>query len=452
MTENLSTEKTSDRLSSLTEALNSGAMLHANRMLNNLHPSEIADLLESLPLAQRKFIWSMVGEELEGDVLLEMGEEVRNTLISDMDKEELRTIIENLDTDDMADLLLSLPEAVIRETLLSLDKQRLKQVETVLSYPEDTAGGLMDLDIVTIRPNVSLEIVHRYLRMLGELPEHTDRLMVVDRNNTFLGIALLRKIVVNPPETLVADIMEYDEEAIQATLADHEVARLFKDYDLIIAPVVDENNKLVGRITIDDVVDVIVDEAEKSVRNMAGLDEDEDIFSPVIKSTQRRAVWLGINLVTALIASRVIGIFEDTIQHVVALAILMPIVASMGGIAGSQTLTLVIRAQALGLIGLSNARSLLTKELSIGATNGCIWALVVAIIATIWFENGLLGFIIAVAIIINLVAAALSGVAIPLLLRKLNVDPALAGGVILTTVTDVVGFIAFLGTATLLLI
>lgn len=452
MTENVSTEKTSDRLSSLTEALNSGAMLHANRMLNNLHPSEIADLLESLPLAQRKFIWSMVSEELEGDVLLEMGEEVRNTLISDMDKEELRAIVEHLDTDDIADFLLSLPEAVIGETLLSLDKQRLKQVETVLSYPEDTAGGLMDLDIVTVRPDVSLEIVHRYMRMLGELPEHTDRLMVVDRNNTFLGILLLRKMLVSPPETLVADVMNHDEEPIQADLADHEVSRLFKDYDLIIAAVVDENNKLVGRITIDDVVDVIVDEAEKSVRNMAGLDEDEDIFSPVVKSTKRRAVWLGINLITALIAARVIGMFEDTIQQVVALAVLMPIVASMGGIAGSQTLTLVVRAQALGLIGISNARSLFIKELGIGITNGCIWALVVAIIATVWFDNALLGFIIAIAIIINLIAAALSGVLIPLVLRKLKVDPALAGGVILTTITDVVGFIAFLGTATLLLI
>lgn len=452
MTENVSTEKTSDRLSSLTEALNSGAMLHANRMLNNLHPSEVADLLESLPLAQRKFIWSMVSEELEGDVLLEMGEEVRNTLISDMDKEELRAIVEHLDTDDIADFLLSLPEAVIGETLLSLDKQRLKQVETVLSYPEDTAGGLMDLDIVTVRPDVSLEIVYRYMRMLGELPEHTDRLMVVDRNNTFLGILLLRKMLVSPPETLVADVMNHDEEPIQADLADHEVSRLFKDYDLIIAAVVDENNKLVGRITIDDVVDVIVDEAEKSVRNMAGLDEDEDIFSPVVKSTKRRAVWLGINLITALIAARVIGMFEDTIQQVVALAVLMPIVASMGGIAGSQTLTLVVRAQALGLIGISNARSLFIKELGIGITNGCIWALVVAIIATVWFDNALLGFIIAIAIIINLIAAALSGVLIPLVLRKLKVDPALAGGVILTTITDVVGFIAFLGTATLLLI
>lgn len=445
-------ETPKDRFHSFRQLLETGAMQRAGRMLNSLHPSEIADLLESVPLRERKIIWEMIDPDLEGEVLVELGEEVRDTIIREMETEEVLAAVENLDTDDMADLILSLPEAVIRETLASMDKQRLRQVEAVLSYPEDTAGGLMDLNMVTVRPDVTLDIVLRYLRRLGELPRHTDKLMVVNSYNRYLGTVSLHSILINPLDKTVAEVLEAGKEPIQVNTPDTTVARLFRDHDLISAPVVDEGNRLIGRITIDDVVDVIVEEASKSVMNMAGLNEDEDIFAPVIRSTRRRAFWLGANLVTAFIAAWVIGLFEATIQQVVALAVLMPVVASMGGIAGSQTLTLVIRAQALGQVGHSNARALLIKELSVGFLNGILWSLVVAAVTAVWFDSAQIGGIIAAAMIINLVAAAFSGVVIPFALRRFKIDPALAGGVILTTVTDVIGFMAFLGIATVLLI
>jgi magnesium transporter len=445
-------EPPKDRIHSFRQLLETGTMQQAGRMLNSLHPSEIADLLESVPLRERKIIWEMIDPDLEGEILVELGEEVRESIVREMETEEVLAAVENLDADDMADLILSLPEAVIRETLASMDKQRLRQVEAVLSYPEDTAGGLMDLNMVTVRPDVTLDLVLRYLRRLGELPRHTDKLMVVNRFNRYLGTISLHSILINPFDKTVAELLETGKEPIPVHLPDKAVARLFQDHDLISAPVVDEGNRLIGRITIDDVVDVIVEEASKSVMSMAGLSEDEDIFAPVVRSTRRRAIWLGANLVTALIAAWVIGLFEATIQQIVALAVLMPVVASMGGIAGSQTLTLVIRAQALGQVGRSNARALLTKELSVGLLNGLLWSLVVAVVTAVWFDNAQIGGIIAAALIINLVAAAFSGVVIPFVLRKLHVDPALAGGVILTTVTDVVGFMAFLGIATVLLL
>ncbi len=445
-------EHTADRASSLRLLMENGTIQQASRMLNSLHPSEIADLLESATLRERKLVWEMVDPDLEGEVLVELGEEVRDTVLQEMEKEEVLAAVENLDTDDMADLILSLPEAVIRETLTSMDKQRLQQVEQILSYPEDTAGGLMDLNIVTVRPDATLDVVLRYLRMLGELPGNTDRLMVVDRFNRYQGTLSLDQVLTNSPDKMVADLISTEEEPIPVTMTDKDVARLFQDHDLISAPVIDEYGSLLGRITIDDVVDVIVDEAGKSVMNMAGLNEDEDIFAPIVKSTRRRSIWLGANLITAFIAAWVIGLFEATIEQLVALAILMPIVASMGGIAGSQTLTLVIRAQALGQVGRSNARSLLVKELAIGSLSGLLWAVVVACIAGVWFDNPKLGMVIGIALIINLIAAASSGVTIPFILRRLRIDPALAGGVILTTITDVIGFMAFLGIATMLLL
>jgi magnesium transporter len=446
------TDQNPNRVKTLNDLLASGTMQQVSRMLNSLHPAEIAGILETLPLGKRKYVWDLIDPKLEGDILVELGDQVRDTVIREMEPAEVVAAVENLDTDDMADVILSLPEAVIRKTLASLDKQRRQQIEAVLSYPEDTAGGLMDTRVVTIRPDVTLDVVLRYLRGLSELPDNTDRLMVVDRHNHFLGSLRLEQILMHNPETAVADLMKRDERAIPVDMKDRDVADLFQDRDLVSAPVIDADNKLLGRITIDDVVDVIVEEADKSVMNMAGLQEDEDIFSPIVKSTRRRAVWLGINLITAFIAAFVIGLFEATIQQVVALAVLMPIVASMGGIAGSQTLTLVIRAQALGHLAGSSIRSLLIKEMAVGFLNGLLWAVVVALIAAWWFNSKPIGGIIAIALVINLAAAAFTGVTLPFILRKMKIDPALAGSVILTTFTDVIGFFTFLGTASLILV
>jgi len=452
MAELATTDQTAERLELLRNAMDSGTMLQAKRILNGLHPAEIADLLESLPRSQRLIVWGMVDHELDGEVLVEVGEEVRHNLVRSMDNDELVDALEGLDVDDMADLLQSLPEAVIQETLGSMKKQDRERVEAVLSYEEGTAGALMNTDTTTIRPNVTLEVVQRYLRKLGELPEGTDRLYVVDYFNKFLGVLYLRTLVTSSSNQTVANVMHKHIQAVTADVDEHEITRLFEDRDLLSIPVVDHNEHLLGRITIDDVVDVIRDEADKSVMSRAGLSEEEDIFAPIIKSTQRRAIWLGTNLFTAFLASWVIGLFETTIDHVVALAVLMPIVASMGGIAGSQTLTLVIRAQALGQLGSGNTRSLLVKEISIGVLNGFLWAGVVALIAGIWFESVQIGGIIATALIINLASAAAFGVMVPVTLKKMKVDAALAGGVVLTTFTDIIGFVAFLGIASLVLL
>lgn len=452
MAEQSSTDKTAVQLDLLHSAMDSGAMQQAKRILNGLHPAEIADLLESLPRSQRLIVWDMVDKEQDGEILVEVGDEVRNSLLREMQTDDLVDALEGLDTDDMADLLQSLPEAVIQETLGNMKKQDRERVEAVLSYPEGTAGALMNTDTTTIRPNVTLEVVQRYMRKLGELPEGTDRLYVVDYFNKFLGVLYLRTLVTSHPSATVSEVMQQVVNPVTADVDEHDIARLFEDRDLLSVPVIDEQQHLLGRITIDDVVDVIREEADKSFMNRAGLSEEEDIFAPVVKSTRRRSVWLGANLLTAFLASWVIGLFEATIQQVVALAVLMPIVASMGGIAGSQTLTLVIRAQALGQLATGNTRALLIKELAVGLLNGLLWAIVVAGIATAWFRDIKIGGIIAAAIGINLAAAALAGVLVPVVLRKLNIDAALAGGVVLTTVTDVVGFTAFLGIATLILL
>lgn len=444
-------EATQDRLSFLREALNSGSLRSSKRMINNMHPAEIADLLESLPLPQRLLAWDMVSTDHDGEVLLEVGDDVRDTLVRNMDRTELKEAFDHLSADDCADLLAALPETVTQEMLLNMDKQRQQQIEAILSYPEDTAGGLMDLDVITIRADVEIDVVLRYLRMLGQMPENTDKLFVVNRYNHYLGYLLTREVLTAKPDESVCDIM-HRAEALSVEMPATEVSQIFKDRNLISAPVVGTDNILVGRITIDDVVDVIVEENNRSVMNMAGLNQDEDIFGPVGKSARRRAVWLGINLVTAFVASWTIGLFEATIAQVVALAVLMPIVASMGGIAGSQTLTLVIRAQALGQLGLDNLRVLFRKELLIGLLNGLIWSCVVAVAAALWFSSSPLGMTIGIALVVNQLAAAMAGVMIPIALKRLNVDPALAGSVVLTTVTDVVGFVSFLGIATLILL
>ena len=444
--------KTEQYLEVLSQALESGTVQHVRRIVNALHPAEIADLLESLPPPQRELVWELVDPDVDGEVLVHLGEEVRDSLTEEMDVQELVAAAEGMEVDDIADLLQGLPDAVTRETLESMDKQDRQRLEAVLSYPEDTAGGLMNTDVVTVRADVTLDVVLRYLRRRGEMPETTDALMVVNRYDKYQGVLPLTHILTQDPDYTVAEVMDRTLEAIPATMQANEVARLFEDRDLVSAAVVDDDARLIGRITVDDVLDVIRDEGEHSMMSMAGLTEEEDIFGPVLPSARRRAIWLGANLLTAFLASWVIGRFQGTLEQIVALAVLMPIVASMGGIAGSQTLTLVIRGLAIGQVTSANTRWLMTKEVAVGALNGLTWALVVSLIAVLWFRNLELGGIIATAMLINLLCAALAGVAIPLVLRRMGIDPALAGTVVLTTVTDVIGFLAFLGLATVLMI
>jgi magnesium transporter len=448
MVESTEQKSIQQRLETLTAALHSGTAEQVRHLLVNLHPAEIGDLLESLPHGPREILWELVDPEDKGEALVEVNEEVRAGLIEEMETEQLVAISEGLDTDDLADLLQALPGTVIHELLRSMDKQNRQRLEAVMSYPEDTAGGLMDLDIVTVRANVTLDVVLRYLRLRGEIPELTDTLMIVDRFDHYQGLLPLATLLTSDPDSSVAEVMVRETEGILASMNDVEVARLFQDRDLVSAPVVDEDNRLLGRITVDDVVDVIRDEADHSLMSMAGLDEEDDIFAPATLSARRRAVWLGVNLATAFLASWVIGLFESTLDKVVALAVLMPIVASMGGIAGSQTLTIMIRGLALGQVGPSNARSLMHKEILVSMMNGLMWSVVVALVATAWFQDMQIGLIIAAALIINLVCAALAGFGIPLILKRAGIDPALAGTVLLTTVTDVIGFMAFLGLGT----
>jgi len=440
------------RLSRVEQMLSGGTLRQAARLLNALTAAEIAHLLEGLPRTEREILWELV-EDKDGEVLLHLPEEVRSDLISRMDLAEILSATEGLDLDDLADLIQELPDTLTQELLDSLDTQRRNRLEAVLGYGEDTAGGLMNTDTVTVRPEVTLDAVLRYLRRLGDrVPANTDAVIVVNREDMYLGMLSLARLVSADPTETVAEVMSVDVNPIPASWSEREVANRFERHDLMSAAVVDDNAKLLGRITIDDVVDVIREEGEHAFMGRAGLSEEEDMFAPVLVSARRRAVWLGINLLTAFLASWVIGRFEATIEKIVALAVLMPIVASMGGIAGSQTLTLAIRGIALGQLSLKNVRWLVLKELAVGTINGLVWAAVIAAIAGIWFHSTDIAALIAAAIVINLVFAALTGAVLPMVLDRLGIDPALAGGVLLTTVTDVVGFLAFLGLATLFLL
>lgn len=450
MTETTPQESQPDLIDQLHSALADEDYDAARRLLAEMHPSEIADAMEGLPGKSREAAWDLLAPEKEGEVLSELQVAVRTELIEQMQPHEVAYATKDLDTDDVADIIQELPEATRDTVLLAMDEQKRQRLASVLSYPEDTAGGLMNIDVISVRADVSLDVVTRYLRQLGNIPEQTDDLMVVDRENNYLGVLSLADVLIKPPESTVGEHMTR-KTAIPASADENDVAKMFEQRDLFSAAVVNEENKLLGRITVDDVVDVIQEEAEHTVRSMAGLGYD-DMFAPVVTSARRRAIWLGINLATAFLAAWVIGQFEDTIKQLVALAVLMPIVAGMGGIAGSQTLTIAIRGLALGQIGRSNARALLLKELLVGLLNGLVWALVVAVIVVLWFGAWSLGAIIGLAMIINLIVAALAGALIPLILKRLGVDPAIAGGVLLTTVTDVVGFLTFLGLATLFLL
>ncbi|TNC84757.1 MAG: magnesium transporter [Thalassolituus sp.] len=444
------TERAKAKLHSLNAALESGALNKVQRILNSgLAPADIAHLIESSPPKARNILWDLVDKELEGEVLQYLSEDLQAHFLSDLSAEELVDITSDLDADDVADILQQLPERVTQEVLDAMDHQDRTRLEQVLGYPEDSAGGLMNTDTVTIRPDITLEVVMRYLRRHPTLPEMTDNLLIVNRSNEFIGILTINKLLVSDPNQTVREVMTTDARVIPATMQDTDVAKLFERHDLVSAPVLDAEGKLIGRITIDDVVDVIRETADHSLMSSVGLDEEEDTFAPALKTSRRRAVWLGINLLTALAASAVIGLFDKTIEQVVALAVLMPIVASMGGIAGSQVLTLVIRGQALGHLSSANFRWLFNREIIVAALNGVLWAAVIAIITLLWFNDPMIAAIIAAAIIINLIVAAVTGAALPLILKARGIDPALAGGVVLTTVTDVVGFLSFLGLATI---
>ena len=448
-------EKTTlNHLQTVTELLESGATMQIRYLLNGALPvQDVARLLESSPPKERKLLWELIEAKNEGEVLQYLSEDIGVQFMKNMDTERLISASEHFESDDLADLLQHLPENVVKEVLSSMSTQDRVRVETLLSYSKDSAGGLMNTDTITIRPNITLDIVFRYLRRHTILPDMTDNLLVVSRSNRLLGTLPLTKLLVSDVSATVRDVMETEYTVIKAETPANEVAQLFEKMDLVSAPVIDGvTKKLLGRITIDDVVDVIRDEAEHSMLSMAGLDDDEDTFAPIMQTTKRRAVWLGINLITAFIASYVIGLFQNTLDQVVALAILMPIVASMGGIAGSQVLTLVIRGIALNQIGSTNARWLLNRELIVGLINGLLWATVIAALTALWFDNIKIAYIIAGATIINLLFAATTGTLLPILLKKIGIDPALAGSVILTTVTDVVGFLSFLGLATIFLI
>ena len=442
-------------LDELTEVLDSGAILKAKNLLNSLYPSEIADVIESSPRNRRDLIWKLVENDNKGETLAELTEEIRGNLLDELiDKdgtEGLVKIAQNLDTDDLADIIQSLPANLTQKTIKSLDKQNQDRLARVLSFPDDTAGGLMNTDTINIRSTVTVDVLLKYLRRLKKLPEQTDIVFVTDIMDKYFGFVSIQDLLVSDTGTFISKIMTKDLNIIDPDTNQHEVARIFENADLVSAAVVDKNGVLLGRITIDDVVDVIREEADESVLNMAGLKKEDDIFAPIIQSTKRRSLWLGANLITALLAAASIGIFEATIEKVVTLAILMPIVASMGGIAGMQSLALVIRSQALDQIGSSNSRLLIYKEAAIGFLNGILWSSVVAILVYLWFDSIFLGLVIASALMINLIIGAISGVSLPLVLSKLNIDPALAGGVILTTITDVVGFISLLGIATIMM-
>ncbi|MCA1769786.1 MAG: magnesium transporter [Halomonas sp.] len=402
--------------------------------------------------AARVRLWQRVPAEVDGEVLLHVHDEVRSTLLDDMDHEEIVAAAAALDTTDLAEIFEDLPQQVAEDMLRSMDALQRTRLEETLSFDEDSAGRLMRLDTIAVRADVSLETVSRFLRWKEPVPDNTYQLMVVDRDARFVGVLPIARLVSHDPTRAVADLMDQEVDSIRVDMKSRDVATLFQTHDLVSAPVVDESGLLLGRIVIDDIVDVIREESDQALMNMAGLDEEEDLFASILPSAKRRAVWLGINLLTAFLAAWVIGRFEDALDKIVALAVLMPIVASMGGIAGSQTLTLAIRGMALGQISRTNSTWLLRKEVGIAAINGVIWSLVVAVLAVAWFGSVAIGVIIAAALVINMLAAGVAGIVIPLMLKRAGIDPALSGSVILTTVTDVIGFMAFLGLATLFLL
>ncbi|MDX1381294.1 MAG: magnesium transporter [Xanthomonadales bacterium] len=452
MPEQIREDKIARNLDRLSEALDSGTKSQVRRLINSLSGAEIGDLLESLPPAKRLVAWELVDSDADGEVLVHVNDEVRAGLIRDMTPDDLVNAVGDLDLDDLADILNDLPNEVISEVLRSMDRQDRERLAQVLSYPEDSAGGLMDPDVVTVRPDVSLDVVLRYLRLRSELPDVIDQLFVVGRGGRYLGSLSLSDLLTREPSSMVADLVDTSRAALPVDMHARQVAMEFEHHDLISAPVVDPTGVLLGRITIDDVVDVIREEAEHSVLSVAGLDEEDDMFGPVVQTARRRWIWLGVNLVTALLAAWVLYHFEPTLDRIVATAVLFPVVMSMGGIAGTQTLTLMVRGMATGQVSGTNAPAMLKKEFAVGLLNGLVFSVVVALIAYFWYQDVSLGVVMAIAILLNLLAGARAGALIPPILTRRSIDPALAGGVVLTTVTVVVGIIAFVGLASFVLL
>jgi len=452
MSEAVPNEATEKEIQTLNTALEDNRLHEVERMINSLPASEIAFFLESLPKDKRVKVWDLVDSEHSGEILVHLHDEVRSDFISNMENQELVTATSELELDDLADIIEDLPKEVTDELLLSMDINNRALLKRALSYPVNSAGGLMNPDVIAIRPDVTIDVVLRYLRMRGKLPNPLGDLFAVGRNGHYRGRLDVNDLLLKDPKTKVADILDLDSSPISATTPASEVAQDFEHHDWISAPVVDENNTLIGRITVDDIVDVIREESENSVLRMAGLDGEDDMFAPVLISSKRRAIWLGINLLTALAAAYAIGFFALTLEKVIALAILMPVVASMGGIAGSQTLTLMIRGMATGQVGIGNAKHLLSREFYISIFNSFIWAIILAVITFLWFRDWSIGLVISMALTINLIAGAIAGVLVPLTLRRLSIDPAIAGGVVLTTVTDIVGYVSFLGLGSVILV
>lgn len=448
MSSSLNKAQTQEQLSLLSDAINDGVLSPVARMLNSLKPQDVAHLLESSPPKLRQAIWALVDLEDEGEVLQFLSEEVQNFFLQRMDAKEVLAITEGLDSDDIADILQQLPNTIIAEVMASMDQQDRQRVEQVINFSEESAGGMMGTEMITVRPAITLDVVLRYLRRHDELPKTTDCIYVVNKDDTLIGVLPLARLLISDPSSTVREVMHTDLHSIHVDVSGAEVATLFERHDWVSAPVVDHQGKLLGRITIDDAVDVMRENLEHNILSMAGLSDEEDTFASIKNTFPRRAVWLGINLLTALLASASIKMFEGTIDKVVALAVLMPIVASMGGVSGSQTLTVVIRGIALGQIGKSNSLWLLHREIIVGFLNGLLWAGGVSLVAGVVYQDAVLAGILAFAMVANLTVSTFAGTLLPLLLNRLKIDPALAGGVLLTTVTDVVGFITFLGSAT----
>jgi len=451
MLENTKVDNTQLRLQEVKKALESGMFVLARSILDKMPACDVAFLLESSPPAYRKVLWNLTDHDQHGEILEELNEDAKDGIINLMGTDNLVAATEGMETDGLAYVLRGIPDSVYRAVLEQMDTQDRQRVELALAYPEDTAGSIMNTDTTTVRPDVTIEVVLRYLRLKGSLPDTTDALYVVDTDNKLLGDVSLSTLLTEEPNSMIADVMNHDTEPLQALMEENEIAKLFERHDWISAPVIDSDRQLLGRITIDDIVDIIRENAEHSMMGMAGMDDDEDTFAPILPSAKRRTVWLSVNLMAAFIAASVSNMFEATLEQVATLAVLMTIVPSMGGIAGNQTLALVIRGIAVGHISGSNTRWLIGKEAAIGLLNGMIWAILVATAVVLWKGDMQVGYIIAGAMFINLSIAGIAGVCIPLLMHKYKIDPALAGGMALTTVTDVIGLFSFLGMATLVL-
>lgn len=444
----LSKDSLPSKLDQIRELLESGTFNQLRRSINTLAPVEVASLIESSPPPTRAVLWEFVDKDVHASVMEQLKPNVQQEFLQNMDAADLAILTEGWDADNLADTLQNLPEQVTSEVLNAMDARDRERLSSILAYEEDTAGGLTNPDTITVRPRITLDVVLRYLRRHDDLPHSTHSLYVVNKKDEYLGTLAISKLLTSDQSMTVRELMETEVKPIPANMPEQEVAKLFEQHDWISAPVVDENNKLIGHITIDDVVDVIRENADHHLMSMAGLDEEANTFTTISKTAPRRAVWLGINLITALLAASVINIFQGTIDKVVALAVLMPIVPSMGGVAGSQTLTVVIRGMALGHISKSNLGWLTSRECIVGLLNGALWGLITGAAVALWFDDLIMGGILAAAMLINALTAALAGALLPGALKRCNIDPALAGGVTLTTLTDVVGFLSFLGLAT----